>query len=111
MGSFVEITKRKHVEIDRNKLIKKLEDALVNIKTLQGFIPICAACKKIRDDKGFWQHVETYIKGHSAAEFAHSICPDCEKELYPGIPVIKAGIILDSCHYKSLKLDNYGSDL
>ena len=54
-----------------------------NIKTLRGLIPIGAACKKIRDDKGFWHQVETYIKSHSAAEFTHSICPDCTQELYP----------------------------
>ena len=83
MGSFVDITKRKHVEIDRDKLIKKLEDSLEKIKTLRGLIPICAACKKIRDDRGFWHQVETYIKDHSAAEFTHSICPDCWQELYP----------------------------
>ena len=83
MGAFVDITKRKQVEIDRDKLIKKLEDSLEKIKTLRGLIPICSACKKIRDDKGFWHQVETYIKEHSDVEFTHGICPDCTKELYP----------------------------
>ena len=82
MASFVDITKRKKIEIDRDKLIKKLQDALERIKTLRGFIPLCAACKKIRDDKGFWHQVERYIKNHSDVEFTHGICPDCEKTLY-----------------------------
>jgi DNA-binding response OmpR family regulator len=61
----------------------ELQTALDKIKILQGIIPICANCKKIRDDKGFWNQVETYISEHSGAEFSHSICPDCKKELYP----------------------------
>ncbi len=52
-------------------------------KTLKGFLPICASCKKIRDDQGFWNQIESYIRAHSEAEFSHSICPDCAKELYP----------------------------
>ena len=62
---------------------KELEDALEEIKTLSGFIPICAHCKKIRDDKGYWNQVEQYISKHSEAKFSHSICPDCMKKLYP----------------------------
>lgn len=61
----------------------KLEEALAQIKTLKGLIPICAKCKKIRDDEGFWNHIEDYIKKHSDAEFTHGICPDCGLELYP----------------------------
>ncbi len=61
----------------------QLQQALNNIKTLKGLIPICANCKKIRDDKGFWQQVEVYVRDHSEAEFSHGICPDCMKELYP----------------------------
>ena len=83
VASFVDISERKQIEIDRDKLIKKLEDALERIETLRGFVPICAACKKIRDDKGFWHQVEKYIKEHSDAEFTHGICPNCEKTLYP----------------------------
>ncbi len=64
---------------------KDLEEALNNIKTLKGMIPICANCKKIRDDGGFWQQVEEYIAEHSEANFSHGICPDCVKELYPEI--------------------------
>jgi DNA-binding response OmpR family regulator len=62
---------------------RELEKALDEIKVLQGIIPICAACKKIRDDQGGWQQMEVYIAEHSDAEFSHSICPGCMKELYP----------------------------
>jgi hypothetical protein len=83
MASFVDISKRKEIEADREKLIKKLQDALDKIKVLRGIIPICASCKKIRDDKGYWNQIESYIKEHSDADFSHSICPDCAKKLYP----------------------------
>lgn len=83
MASFVDITTRKEIEADREKLIAKLQDALDKIKTLKGILPICASCKKIRDDKGYWNVIETYIKDHSEADFSHSICPDCAKKLYP----------------------------
>ncbi len=83
MASFVDITARKEIEADREKLIKKLQDALDNIKVLHGIIPICASCKKIRDDKGYWNQIESYIKEHSEADFTHGICPDCAKKLYP----------------------------
>lgn len=61
----------------------RLELALKEIKTLSGLIPICASCKKIRNDQGYWQQVETYFKEHSKAKFSHSVCPDCVKILYP----------------------------
>jgi hypothetical protein len=64
---------------------KELEKALAEIKQLKGIIPICAACKKIRDDKGYWHQVESYVRDHSGAEFSHGMCPDCAKEWYPGI--------------------------
>lgn len=62
---------------------EELEKALAEIKTLRGILPICAHCKKIRDDKGYWNQIESYIHEHSEAEFSHGICPDCAKELYP----------------------------
>ncbi|KIX12967.1 ANTAR domain-containing response regulator [Dethiosulfatarculus sandiegensis] len=62
---------------------KELEQALVEIKTLRGILPICANCKKIRDDKGYWNQIEAYISEHSQAEFSHGLCPECIKELYP----------------------------
>lgn len=65
---------------------KELEKALAEIKVLRGFIPICASCKKIRDDKGYWSQVEEYITRHSDVKFTHGICPDCMTKLYPEVP-------------------------
>jgi CheY-like chemotaxis protein len=74
---------RAKLESEREALIKELQEALAKIKTLSGLIPICAWCKKIRDDKGYWQAVEQYISEHSQAEFTHSICSDCQKKYFP----------------------------
>ena len=63
--------------------IGELQRALNEIKTLRGIVPICASCKKIRDDAGFWQQVDVYVRDHSEAEFSHGICPECMKRLYP----------------------------
>jgi PAS domain S-box-containing protein len=82
-----DITARKREEEVRVKLIQELSDALANIKTLKGLLPICSACKKIRDDHGYWKKVESYISEHTGAEFTHGICPDCLRELYPGYAV------------------------
>ena len=60
-----------------------MQDALASVKSLSGLLPICASCKKIRDDKGYWSQVESYIQKHSDATFAHGLCPDCLKQLYP----------------------------
>jgi hypothetical protein len=62
--------------------IDRAEKALAEVKTLRGFLPICSSCKKIRNDQGYWQAVEQYIKEHSEAEFTHGLCPDCFKKLY-----------------------------
>jgi hypothetical protein len=62
---------------------RELTDALSEIKTLRGIIPICSNCKQIRDDEGLWSQIETYISDHSEAEFTHGYCPECVKELYP----------------------------
>lgn len=78
-----DITHRKHSEAERENLIKKLEKALSDVKTLGGMLPICSACKRIRDDHGYWNQIETYIRDHSEAEFSHGICPACAKKLYP----------------------------
>jgi len=77
-----DITERKLAEEEREGLIEKLQTALDNIRTLKGMLPICASCKKIRDDKGYWNQIEAYIECHSDASFSHSICPECEKKLY-----------------------------
>jgi PAS domain S-box-containing protein len=78
-----DITERKRVEEERERLISQLQKALSDVKKLSGLLPICASCKKIRDDKGYWNQIESYIRDHSEAEFSHSICPDCMKKLYP----------------------------
>lgn len=79
------ILERKIQEQNREKdeLISRLQDAMENIKKLSGLLPICSSCKKIRDDKGYWNQIEQYIAEHSEAEFSHGICPDCVKKLYP----------------------------
>jgi PAS domain S-box-containing protein len=77
-----DISGRKRVEEERERLILKLQEALNNIKTLKGLLPICSNCKKIRDDKGYWNQIEAYIRDHSDAEFSHSICPPCAEKLY-----------------------------
>ncbi len=78
-----DITERKQIEKDREKLIVELQQALKNVKTLKGLLPICSSCKKIRDDKGYWNRIESYITDRSDAEFSHGICPDCLQKLYP----------------------------
>ena len=78
-----DITGRIRAETEREKLVKQLQEALANIKTLSGLLPICARCKKIRDDSGYWQQIEEYISQKSEAQFSHSICPECAAELYP----------------------------
>ena len=78
-----DITARKQAEEQREKFIAELQEALDKTKTLKGLIPICASCKKIRDDQGYWNSVESYIKDHADVEFTHGICPDCMKKLYP----------------------------
>ncbi len=64
--------------------IKELHQAMDQIKTLRGIVPICSCCKKIRDDQGYWNQVEVYVREHTEAEFSHSLCPECRKELYAG---------------------------
>jgi PAS domain S-box-containing protein len=79
------ITERKNIEIERERLIVELQNALEQIKTLKGIVPICAHCKKIRDDKGFWEQVEMYVEKHTDAQFSHSLCPDCIGTYFPNI--------------------------
>lgn len=82
-----DITERKKAESEKNAIIIKLEKALAEIKTLRGFIPICANCKNIRNDDGYWQQVEQYVQDRSDAQFSHSLCPKCAKELYPDMKI------------------------
>ncbi len=70
---------------EQARLIQELQEALSKVKMLSGMLPICASCKKIRDDHGYWHQVESYIRAHSQAEFTHGLCPDCARKLYPEI--------------------------
>jgi len=83
-----DITERKRQEKERLRLIDELKEALRRVKTLNGLLPICASCKKIRNDGGYWEQVETYIRSRSNAEFTHGICPDCVRQLYPEYKLI-----------------------
>lgn len=75
------ITKQKEAELERENLIGDLKNALEEIKTLKGILPICSYCHKIRDDEGAWDQLESYISRHTEAKFSHGICEDCEKNL------------------------------
>jgi hypothetical protein len=73
----------KQANLAKEELILNLQKALVEVKTLSGLLPICSSCKKIRDDEGYWQQIEEYIRDHSEADFTHGICNECVEELYP----------------------------
>ena len=87
-----EILERKKIEGEREKLIAELRKALGEVRQLSGLLPICASCKKIRDDKGYWNLLESYISQRSEAQFTHSICPECAKKLYPDLDLSDEGI-------------------
>jgi len=78
-----DITVLKQMEEEKERLNCELREALKEIKTLSGLIPICAACKKIRDDKGYWNQLEHYLEEHSDAVFSHGLCPECFREYFP----------------------------
>lgn len=82
-GLIDSITALKQAEEEREKLILQLQDALGNIKTLHGLLPICSLCKKIRDDTGYWNQIESYIRRYSDADFSHGICPECLNKRFP----------------------------
>jgi PAS domain S-box-containing protein len=94
--SFLDITERKKIEQKRDKLIKKLNKAASEIKTLKGILPLCSYCKKIRDDEGYWEQVDTYIHENTNADISHGICPDCLKQHFPE-------------HYEEIKNDKDSS--
>ena len=81
-----DISERKHAEAERERVIQDLQKALAKVKLLSGLLPICASCKKIRDDQGYWNRVETYIQKHSEATFTHSLCPECGPKYFPDEP-------------------------
>jgi len=85
MASIIDITERKQTEASRETLVRELREALEHIKTLRGLLPICASCKKIRNDQGYWEHIEEYIQTHSQATFTHGLCQECVKKLYPQV--------------------------
>lgn len=95
IGTVSDITEQNRIEKEREKLIDELQNALAEIKTLKGIVPICSNCKKIRDDEGYWNILESYIQQHSDASFSHSICPECSDALYG-----------NESWYKNLKEDN-----
>jgi hypothetical protein len=70
---------------EKEAAILELQEALANVKRLSGLLPICASCKNIRDDEGYWHQVEVYIHTHTEVDFSHSICPDCIQKLYPAL--------------------------
>jgi hypothetical protein len=80
-----EIEARKAAEAERDRVIDELRKTIQEVKILRGFLPICSNCKKIRDDKGYWNQIEAYIQQHSEAQFSHGICPECAAKLYPGL--------------------------
>jgi len=85
MALLTDITERKNLEKEKEKIINDLQKALSEVKALSGLLPICSNCKKIRDDKGYWNQIEVYIRDHSEADFSHGLCPDCVTKLYPGL--------------------------
>lgn len=86
-GIDIDITARKQAEQERERLIVELQKALAEVRTLSGLLPICANCKKIRDDRGYWNQIELYIREHTDADFSHGVCPECTRELYPGLNI------------------------
>jgi CheY-like chemotaxis protein len=79
----VTVKARVHTHITLNRTLTELKSALAQVQTLSGLLPICSYCKKIRDDKGYWNQLEAYLSDHSDAKFSHGICPDCQKKYYP----------------------------
>ncbi len=94
LGAHTDLTQQKAAEealyqktVELEEANNKLQEALDSIKTLTGLLPICAHCKNIRDDKGYWNKIEGYIEKHSEAEFSHSICKECAEKYYPGMDI------------------------
>jgi hypothetical protein len=82
-AAVLDVTDRHRIEAERERLIQELQTALARVKTLSGLLPICANCKRIRNDQGYWNQVEEYVSNHSEATFSHGICPECLHKLYP----------------------------
>ena len=84
-GVVLDITERKTMEEEKNRLVLELRTALDEIETLEGILPICSFCKKIRDEEGKWEQVDVYIHRHSRTAFSHGLCPDCLRQHYPDV--------------------------
>ena len=82
-GVIFDITERKHLEEERERMLVELKDAFAQIKTLTGLLPICSLCKKIRDDNGSWRTLEDYITENTNSEFSHGLCNECASKSYP----------------------------
>jgi PAS domain S-box-containing protein len=85
VGIVEDITARKAAEQERERLLRQVQEAMADLKTLSGLVPICSSCKKIRDDHGAWTAVEEYLTARTGAQFTHGICPDCLREFYPEV--------------------------
>jgi len=83
----LEIEKRQLAEAEKDSAIAKLQKVILKFNTLKGLLPICAACKRVRDVSGQWRSVESYVSEHSDADFTHDICPECAKRLYPDVDI------------------------
>jgi PAS domain S-box-containing protein len=92
IGTLLDSTKRKKNENERERLIDELKEALSKVRTLSGMLPICSSCKKIRDDKGYWNQVEEYIAEHSSAVFSHGFCPECALKMHEEIDKKKRSV-------------------
>jgi PAS domain S-box-containing protein len=82
-----DVTERKRAEEERELLITELQKALSEVKTLTGLLPMCASCKRVRDDGGYWNQIEAYFKTRSDVQFSHGLCPECITKLYPGMDI------------------------
>jgi hypothetical protein len=107
-GAFQDITAQKQAEAEKEKLIKELQDALAEVKTLREFLPICSYCKKIRDDQNYWLQIESYISKHTDFKFSHGICPECyDTEITPQLEKRKQKNLSETNHYETLNsIDN-----
>ena len=83
LSAIHDISARKALEVSREELIAQLQASLADVKTLSGIVPICMYCKNVRDDQGFWNRVEAFVQSRTAAQFSHSLCPDCERLHFP----------------------------
>lgn len=85
LGVVRDISKRKEMQAEREKLIEHLQEALKEIKALRGILPLCSFCKRVRDDRGYWEQVDVYLQKYSLVDISHSICPKCVEKHFPGI--------------------------